>query len=172
MSQPEGTIQSTQGQPADAKPEQKAALKLFTLADVNRVVTVPVHWPHLYPGFAPWVFKLRLALSDKMQKKREEWLALPIGESSEKDKFREECLDEICDLLTDVPTGFGDLKDPRFGQPGQNPGSVFRNYVTAATSQDGETKETIYKIIEAVSNSYWSRVSPREFHQAIPNSNS
>lgn len=139
--------------------------KFFTLADVKRAVEVAVHWPSLYPDFEPWVFKFRLALSSEIQKKREEWIALPQAQAIEKKRYREQMLDETCDLLTDYPSGFGDL-----GVPAADPGSAFRGWVEKIT--DPEQKETIYKILDAANNSYWAKVMPREFRAPLPNSGS
>lgn len=180
MSQAASELPRPLAQPADAAPEpviesntktqdekggtkEAKPLEVFTLKSVVRVITVTLHWPALYPNHASWVFKFRLALSDAMQKKREEWIALPVGQSSEKGRYREEALDEVCDLLTDLPEGFGDIRSAEYGSAGQDPGSVFRNYVNRAAMQDPETKETIYRIVEAANNGYYAKVSPREF---------
>lgn len=142
--------------PEDSKPAP--ALKLFTLSDVKRVVEVPVTWPSMYPGFLPWEFEFRLALSKEVDKARQTFLGLPEEEARDQKRYRALILDQVCDLLVRLPTGFGDLQDN-----GQAPGVVFRQFVEGIT--DPDQQETVYRITFAANNGYWNRCSPQSFSQ-------
>jgi hypothetical protein len=148
-----------EAQPAEAPP----AKLTFQRGHTQRSITVSITWPELYPNYEPWTFKLKVSLSQAMQEKREKWLGLPAGERNKKAIFREEIISEVCDLLVDYPTGFGDLGLTQ----GLNPGSVLRNYLE--TTSDPDQYETIYAIMEAVDTAYWGKCLPREFRPQVQN---
>jgi hypothetical protein len=166
-SQNPATITPTQGKPLSSSTQKDTApppKKVFTLNDVKRVIEVPIHWPAIYPGYEPWVFKFRLALSDEMEKKRQEWMGMTDAEANAAEKFRSTVLEQICDLLVEHPTGFGDLGNPE-SLPSQSPALVFKSYVTNA--KDPEQKETIYRILIAAYNGYWGRALPQSFRPEV-----
>jgi hypothetical protein len=181
MSQSQATIPSAQDAPSfppqaqgderpvpakqEADTPAKPIKKVFTLNDVKRVIEVPIHWPAVYPGYEPWVFKFRLALSAEVEKKRQEWLGMTDAEANETEKFRANVLEQICDLLVEHPTGFGDLGTPE-NLPHQSPALVFHSYVKEA-SKDPEQKETLYRILIAAYNGYLGRALPQSFRQEI-----
>jgi hypothetical protein len=139
----------TGGQPA-------AALKLFSFKrDLKRAVPpVQVFLPKLYPGFAPWTFHFRVALSSDMQKKRDEWLALPSAQMNEKED--EEVFGEVCDLLASDPEGFDDYPTEAMA-----PGEKFKTFAASITDPAGQT--LLKSIVRAANNLYWGYVTPREF---------
>jgi hypothetical protein len=141
------------------------ALKVFKLDDIKRVIEVSIHWPALYPGYEPWVFKLRLALSKDIEEKRQEWMGLTEAEANKPGKLESIALDQICDLLTEHPSGFGDLGNPA-ELVSLNPGSTFRSYVAKA-SENPEQKETLNRIVVAAYNGYWGRALPQSFRPAV-----
>lgn len=124
----------------------------------KRVIEVQVHWPSLYANYEPWGFKFRLALSDQMMEKRDKWLGLPAGERNKREAIRSEIVDEVCDLLVDFPTGFGDLNK---STDLRSPSVALRAYYDQTT--DPEQKETLYQIMEAANTGYWAKALPREF---------
>jgi hypothetical protein len=136
--------------------EQKPKLKLFTLNDVKRVVEVPVKWDSMYPGYEPWGFKFRLALSKEVEKARQTFLGLPEDEANNKETYRTLILDQICDLLVDVPTGFGDMQSD-----GRSAGDTLKAYLEGIV--DPDQKETVWRILITANNGYWTRCSPQSF---------
>jgi hypothetical protein len=148
-----------QGQ--DEKKSETPQPKLFTLKDVKRVIEVSVIWPTVYPGFEPWSFKLRLALSKELEAERQEFLGLPESEAREQTRYRKLVLDQMCYLLTEAPTGFGDMQANGL----QTPGATLRDYVEAI--KDPDQLETVYRIIIAANNGYWNRCAPQSFSPTI-----
>jgi hypothetical protein len=132
--------------------------KVFIRSDVKRGLKISVHLPFLFEGYEPWVFSMRIKLSEEAEERRQEYLALAPSEQTV--KFPEQALDEVCDLLTGLPTGFGDLQDN-----GKGPGPSFRSYVE--TTSDAEAKDLLYKIVIGASNLYWMQVTPREFRKQV-----
>lgn len=134
-------------QPSTAVPE-----KGFTRDTVKKHLVVKVCLPALY-GDHHWDFKLRLKLTGEAEDRRQQYLALSAFERTQ--KWNEQVLDEVCDLLLALPRGFDDLKDN-----GRGPGSSLREYVETAPE---DAKETLYTIIEGASQLYWARSLPQEF---------
>ncbi|MEP6756384.1 MAG: hypothetical protein ABJA67_12845 [Chthonomonadales bacterium] len=138
-------------------PVAQSSKKVFSRNEIRRSVEVAVHMPELYPGFEPWVFKFRLKLTKEAEERRQEYLSLAAAQMTL--KLSEQALDEVCDLLAALPTGFSDLKDT-----GQGPGHSFRSYVETA---DSEAKDLLLQIVEGADNLYWQKISPREFRRAV-----
>lgn len=136
-------------------PEDKPK-KVFTKKDIRRTIDVEINMPRLYEGYDPWGFKLRLKLSTEAEERRQEYLSLSASEQTVALSGRN--LDEVCDLLTELPTGFGDLI-----ADGKGPGSSFRTYVE--TCEDPTMKDLLLQIVEGVDNVYWATISPREFRK-------
>jgi hypothetical protein len=114
--------------------------------------------PDLLPGFKPFCFKLRLKLSSEAEETRQGWLSLAPAKQTTGEN--EEALNEICDLLLEMPRGFGDIKDN-----GRGPGASFREYVEGTT--DGDTLALLYSIVSGASGLYWSKTMPREFRKPV-----
>lgn len=131
------------------------AKKVFTRNDVKKYVQVQVYLPHIYPDYDPWIFKLRLKLTSDAEDRRQEYLSLAPAKQVEKED--EYYLDEVSDLLIELPTGFGDLMDT-----GQGPGHSFKSYVETA---DPHAKDTLFAIVKGVSVLYWRYTSPHEFRK-------
>lgn len=144
----------------DEKDEKKNPPKVWTRKDAVKFVTVPLHLPKLYPDFDPWVFKMRLKLSSEAEERRQTYLALSASERTS--RIDEQMLDEVCDLLVSMPTGFGDLQDTSNG-----PGHSFKSYVETSAPDE---KILLSKIVEGVSNHYWAFLMPREFRPAVSDS--
>jgi hypothetical protein len=138
----------------EEKPEAPA-LKTFTRRDVKRTVDVEIHFPNLLPGFEPFGFKFRLALSREAEEARQEYLDLPAGERTDKESAQ--ALNEVCDLLTELPAGFGDLRDL-----GRGPGFAFRSYVETA---EPDARPMLDMIVRAADTGYWGKIMPREFRR-------
>lgn len=132
--------------------------KVFTREDIKTSVDVVLAMPRLYPDYEPWAFKLKLKLSSKAEEARQDFLSLSaIKQTEGSDAYN---LDEIADLLIELPTGFGDLKSDGVG-----PGSSFKTYVQ--TCQDPSVKELLYKIVEGVDRVYWNTILPVEFRKSV-----
>lgn len=145
-------IAPIQGQTAVSE-DTPQSRKLFTRADVVRGVEVKVALPKLYPDYEPWAFKLRLKMTSDAEERRQVYLALNPTEQTLKET--DQNLDELCDLLTALPKGFGDLKDN-----GQGPGSSFRDYVETASAEQRPILDTI---VRGAVTLYWRNTSPQEF---------
>jgi hypothetical protein len=141
------------------------AKKRFSIRKPPRGMKITVSWPRLLPGYEPFVFRLRLALSEDMQKKQEEWAALPADKLAAQQKGQ--ILEEICDLLVDHPTGF-DPEEYDYANPG-DPGNVLRSFVAAVTGlgADPDAKFIVEGIVRAANNGYWDTVAPRSFSGEI-----
>lgn len=131
-------------------------LKVFSRSDIKRYVKVQVSLPHLYPDYDPWTFKMRLKFTKDAEDRRQEYLALSASDQVVKEF--DQNLDEVCDLLTELPKGFADLQDD-----GHGPGSSFRNYVESAPT---DARDTLDKIISGAINLYWRKVTPQEFRKS------
>lgn len=131
--------------------------KIWTRDRTVRSVEVGVALPTLYPDYEPWTFNLKLQLSVDAEERRQEYLSLSPSEQTI--KLKEQALDEICDLLVSIPTGFGDIKDT-----GRGPGESFREYVNTA---DAEAKTMLLTIVEGADTLYWRAISPREFRRSV-----
>lgn len=138
---------------AQAKEAPVVDKKVWTRAQVVRSVKCPVILPALYPDVDPWVFDMRLKLSVDAEERRAVYLALSPSEQTVKEQ--EQNLDEVCDLLNTMPTGFGDLKEN-----GMGPGPSFKDYVM---SSDEATKQTLFTIVRGAINLYQRKTSPHEF---------
>ncbi len=130
---------------------------LFTRAAVTRSVPVHIHFPGLMPDLAPFKFNLRLKLSADAEERREEYMALSATEQTVKNS--EQQLDELCDLLTKLPSGFGDLESN-----GGTPGESFKSYVLGS---DPATKDFLFNTVQGAMTLYWRKLSPHEFRPAV-----
>lgn len=110
----------------------------------------------IFPDVA-FKFCLRTMLSKEAEEQRQKYLSLSALEQTYKEA--EETLDELCDLMTKLPEGFGDLKDT-----GKSPGYSFRNYYETSDSED---KENLDLILRAAYGLYWGSLSPREFRKQV-----
>lgn len=142
-------------------PTEQVELKVFTRNEVKRFIPVDILLPLLYPGYAPWGFKFKLALSKDMDEKKQEFLSLSAQEQTDKDYSQS--LDEICDLMLELPTGFGDLNPE--GRTVAEPGKVFRAYVQGTT--DSEALQTLKIIVKGAANEYWTKIAPRSFRGTV-----
>jgi len=147
--QPESVVEAQQGETPDP-PKPK---KVFSRSDIKRSVEVKIIFPKIYPDYEPWVFNFRLKMSQDAEDRRQEYLSLSATQRMV--KMSEQALDEVCDLLVDMPTGFSDLKDT-----GKGPGHSFRSYVETA---DPEMKDFLYMLVEAADSAYWGAITPLEF---------
>ena len=129
--------------------------KLFSLNNVKSTFTATVYLPKLYEGYK-WDFVFRLKLSAEAEEQRQLFIALSAVEQTE--RTSEQALNEVCDLLVELPTGFAELQS----LPGQSPGKAFRSFYEHAGV---EAKEFLNIVIEAADSLYWSAVTPREFRQ-------
>jgi hypothetical protein len=150
------------------KDEAPAPKRLFSFNDYKRTIQISVD-SRIYPDCEPWGFKLRMALSKDVQRRREEWLGLPVAESEE--KRPEQVLDEVCDLLAEVPTGFAELDDKR-AHAAMSPGQILRNFYNNVKAQDAEKGQFLFSIIEAAHVGYWNVVTPRAFLTPLSDSSS
>lgn len=140
----------------------KAPPKFFTLSAAPATVPpIRVHMPGLLPEHEPFVFILRITFSEHMQKKRDAFLMLaPVKQVEVED---EEILNEVCDLLAQDPTGFGDYS-PVTAEVGLgSPGNKFRAYYKAAEKASPQAFAIVKLIARAANNIYWANVTPREF---------
>lgn len=144
-------------QPSPETHTQPTAKKVFTRKDVKRFVKVSLVLPFLYEEYEPWSFKFRFALSKQMDEQKQDFLSMSAMEQTQKDFSQS--LDEVCDLLLELPTGFGDLNPE--GAAVVNPGAMFRAYVEETT--DPEAREQIQAIIKGAANQYWTVIAPRAF---------
>ena len=128
--------------------------KTFTRNDIKRHIELAIVFPKIYPDYEPWGFKFRLKLSAQAEERRQEYLSFAAADQTTKQT--EQALDEVCDLLVALPTGFGDLQDTGLG-----PGHSFRSYVETAT--DTDMKDFLAMVVEAADSAYWGAIQPREF---------
>lgn len=135
--------------------------KRFTLDTVIPTVTARVHLPFLYEDFEPWTFVFRVALTRDMQAKKDAYLAL--APSKRKEQFEQQRLDEICDLLSELPSGFGDIGSVLGSTGTKSPGEEFRDYYLQAVKRGPNHRATLDAIIEGAYNIYTSTVTPQEF---------
>lgn len=142
----------------EAQKEQPKPKKTFTRNDIKRTIDVSVVFPKIYPDYEPWGFKMRLKLSREAEERRQTYLSLAAVEQTA--GITEQALDEVCDLITELPTGFGDLMET-----GKGPGASFRSYVTTAT--DPDMKDFLAMVVEAADSAYWGAITPREFRKPL-----
>lgn len=150
--EPETAVEATPTTPPAKTP------KVFTRDSVRKTVPVQVHLPALYPGVV-WKFILRLKLSADAEEKRQEFLAL--APATQVEKNAQQNLNELCDLLVAVPTGFGDMPTE---VGAMTPGDVFHSYVTSA---EADARETLDTITSGAITLYWRKISPQEFRTEI-----
>lgn len=131
--------------------------KFFTRRDVKRYVPISLYFPTLYPDYEPISFKFKLALSSEVEKQKESYLALSATEQT-KDEFKQ-ALDEVCDLLIELPEGFGDLTEVK----GEPPATTFRRYVEETT--DPDALFFLKKIVVGADGQYWNTIFPRLFRR-------
>jgi hypothetical protein len=144
---------SEAGGPPSETQDKPAPPPVFTRANVKRVVPITVEHP-LYPG-VKFNFIFRVALSKTIQDAREEWLGMGAVERNKPERIKAQTLNEVYDLLTDDPSGFGDLEGAT------DPATKLRAYYEDTT--DPVAKEQIYSILEAANTGYWGTVLPRAF---------
>jgi hypothetical protein len=149
------------GQDKKQKPEDPPKKKYFSVRNPPRGMKITVSWPKLLPGCEPFVFRLRLALSEDLQKKQEEWAALPADKIAELQKGQ--ILDELTDLLVDHPTGFNPEEYP-YGDP-RDPGVVLNLFVQGVT--DPDSKLIVEGTLRATNNGYWATLAPQTFSGEI-----
>lgn len=149
--------QSNTAQQAEVKKEEKPK-KVFTRNDVKRSIELNIVFPKIYPEYEPWGFKMRLKLSKEAEERRQTYLSLAASEQTASEF--EQALDEVCDLLVEMPTGFGDLL-----ATGKGPGDSFRNYVKTAT--DTDMKDFLAMVVTAADSAYWGAITPREFRKPL-----
>lgn len=130
--------------------------KVFTRNDIRNSIIVGVELPKMYEGYDPWMFELRIKLSNEAEEKRQKHLSL--APALQLEKANEQYLNDLCDLLVSLPTGFGDLKDN-----GRGPGASFREYVE--TCPNPAMKDLLYQISEGAVNLYWRTILPVEFRK-------
>jgi hypothetical protein len=131
--------------------------KVFSRKDIVRSIKFQVHLPILYPDFEPWGFNLRLKMSQDAEERRQEYLALAPTDQTVKEDGQ--YLDELCDLLIETPTGFGDIADD-----GRGPGSSFKNYVTTS---EPDAQAILFNIVKGAMTLYWRKISPHEFRPTV-----
>lgn len=143
---------------SDEKKETKEETKepatpktTFTRASVAKSLVVKVFIPALY-GEHVFEFPLRPKLSIDAENRRQDYMALAAIQQTS--NYAQQCLDEVCDLLNDMPKGFDDLQ-----ANGKGPGPSFMEYVETA----GDAKDALLSIVEGASQLYWAKVLPREF---------
>ena len=149
-----GTLPEPPAKSQQLEEKKEAPKKVFTRNDVKRFIEAPLVFPAIYPGYEPFVFRMRLKLSREAEERRQQYLSLSAAEVTA--RTSEQALDEVCDLLTELPTGFGDLRDT-----GQGPGPSFRSYYETTT--DPDVKEFLRLVVEGADSFYWGAVAPREF---------
>lgn len=151
--------------PQEQEPTTAPAKKklLFTRDKIRKTIQVGVVFPKLYPDYEPFGFQFRLKLSGEAEERKQEFVSLSAIEQTA--KYDKQVLDEVCDLLTELPTGFGDLK-----YDGKSAGSSFRTYVE--TCEDPEGKELLYKIVDGANRLYWQAIMPQEFRISLQDSSS
>lgn len=153
--------ETEQGHSAATKPvledvsESTEAPKVFTRKDVRRTVPVSIHFPQLMPGIV-FGFEMRLKLSQEAEDSRQEYLSLSQADQTLKQD--EQNLNELCDLLVNYPTGFGDL------QTQLPPKDAFKDYVKNA---DPEAKAFLNNLVQGAINVYWRKISPQEFRKTV-----
>jgi hypothetical protein len=133
--------------PAQKKP------KLFSRDNVKKSIDLKFTFPIIDPDIV-FGFKLRLKLSREADDRRQTYVGLSAVKQTE--TVTQQALDEICDLLVELPTGFEDLHLLPSG-----PGESLRNYYETTT--DPYAKEFIGMVIEAADVRYWNAITPREF---------
>lgn len=138
-------------QPEEEAPKPK---KVFSRADVKPTIPINVIFPEIFPDYEPFGFKMRLKLSREAQEQREQHHALAAKKQTE--NYTLQCLNEVCDLITELPTGFSDLKEI-----GHGPGASFRSYFEHTNNPD--EKAFLSMVVEAASAAYWGAVQPLRF---------
>jgi len=132
--------------------------KVFNRNDIKRTIDLQIVFPKIYPDYEPWGFKFRLKLSREAEETRQQYLSLAAAEQTA--KITDQALDEVCDLMAELPTGFSDLVDL-----GKGAGHSFRSYVTTAT--DPDMKDFLAMVVEAADSAYWGAITPREFRKPL-----
>lgn len=149
-----------EGQATASAPEIPAKTKkLFTRDSAPRSIPISVHLPKIFPDYEPWVFPMRMKLSEDAESQRQDYFSWSLAKQSE--KGHNQALNEVCDLLTALPTGFGDLVKIE----GQKPGTTFRNYIEGTT--DAAQRHMLDLIVGGAATLYWNSVMPREFLEKV-----
>lgn len=138
--------------------EKPAPKKVFNRNDIKRSIELSIIFPKIYPDYEPWGFKMRLKLSREAEERRQIYLSLAATRQTA--TMSEQALDEVCDLITEMPTGFSDLQ-----ATGKGHSDSFRSYVTSAT--DPDMKDFLAMVVEAADSAYWGAITPREFRKPL-----
>jgi hypothetical protein len=125
-------------------------------------VTVPLCLPFIFENYEPWVFKLRYKLSADAEKQRQKFATLAPAKKAEQMDNRN--LDELCDLLVELPAGFAGLTEVQ----GQKPGETFKKYVLSVSNP--EARAILFTIIGGALDHYWGKLMPQEFRTPISDS--
>lgn len=144
----------TEVRPEGGQKKDAAAPPTFTRNNVPRSIVITVGLPKLLPELK-FTFRLRLALSKEIQDAAQKLVGRPQAEIDAAQKTA--TLDEVCDLLQDKPTGFGDWPH----DDNRAPGLVLRDYVTSTS--DADARFILDTLISGVNRAYWATVAPREF---------
>lgn len=142
----------------DKDPNLIIGRNAFTRKTVPRSIIITVGLPKLLPDLK-FTFKLRLALSKEIQDATQKLVGRPQAEIDAAQKTA--TLDEVCDLLQDVPTGFGDWPT----DDNRAPGLVLHDYVTQ--TNDPDARFILDTLISGVNRAYWGTVAPREFPSEV-----
>ncbi len=135
----------------ETKPVEKVEFDWDMAQDT---VTVKIGFPEWYPDLKPFVFKLGLELSPEVEKRKQKWLALSVAQR--KPTEFEQSLEELCDLLTETPEGFSQLKGES-----KDPGKMFREFIEHAPTAKAKMFARI--LVIGVIEGYYQMIAPRLF---------
>lgn len=152
--QTEPTAEMSEAQSDEQSVPEEAPKKMFTRETHVPIVKVKLAMPDLLPGYEPFEFDCRLALSAEMDEKRQEFLSQSIYDQTVGEDV--EALKELCDVLVSVPRGFGDIQEI----PGLSAGDAFKQYIEHAPSHQ---RDLLNRIVTTAMGTYWRMVTPRIF---------
>lgn len=153
-----GEIPPKNPQPDKEAPAPKPKKRFNRSGDVPKFIPIKIIFPTILPDFDPFEFDLRFSLSQDAEDKRQEWMQKSVSEQLTQEN--EQYLDQIGDLLVNLPRGFEDLVELPSG-----PGESFKSYVR--TCPDPHVKELLNMIVRGVNTAYWNAISPREFRGEV-----
>lgn len=147
---------------ADENKGETLKPKPFDFRNPPRRIGIKVLWPRLLgANHEPIIFKLRIALSGDMQKQIEE--AAALSQEKQVKLQKAQMLDELCDLLTDRPTGLAGFPEDNI-----DPGLLMRRYVGMVREHgDNDSIYIVEQIIRAANNGYWAAASPQSFSYEV-----
>jgi hypothetical protein len=142
-------------------PSNAPAKKVFNPRNGGFPAFVPISLalPFIFEDYEPWTFKLRYKLSADAEKRRQKHATLAPAKKAE--MIDERNLDELCDLLVELPTGFDGLKEVQ----GQKPGDTFMNYVKTISDPNG--KAIVMQVVGGALDHYWGKLMPQEFRPTV-----